>query len=70
MKAQPTEWTVYRSPIGPLTLVAGPDGVITNIHFPGRAPRLSEVPKRPMSEAVGQLDAYFAAERRSLGAWT
>ena len=28
-------WTIYDSPVGPLTLVAGPEG-IRNIRFPGR----------------------------------
>lgn len=30
----PTGWTTYGSPLGPLTLVAGPSGV-RGIHFPG-----------------------------------
>jgi methylated-DNA-[protein]-cysteine S-methyltransferase len=59
----PIGWTIYESPIGPLTLVAGPQG-IANIHFPGRAPRLPEAAKRPMAEAVDQLDAYFAGQRQ------
>jgi len=54
-------WTVYESPIGPLTLVVGPSG-LTNIYFPGRQPRFAEAAKRPLADAVGQLDAYFAAE--------
>lgn len=57
-------WTIYESPIGPLTLVAGPKG-ITNIHFPGRSPRLAEAARQPMREAVEQLQAYFAADRQS-----
>ena len=59
----PAGWTVYESPIGPLTVVAGPRG-ITNIHFPGSSPRLAEAARRPMPEAVGQLEAYFAGDRR------
>jgi methylated-DNA-[protein]-cysteine S-methyltransferase len=59
----PTGWTTYESPIGPLTLVAGPEG-IANIHFPGSAPRLAAAEKRPMLETAGQLDAYFAGERQ------
>ena len=55
-------WTTYESPIGPLTLVAGPKG-ITNIYFPGRLPRLSENTRQPLREAVDQLEAYFAGER-------
>jgi methylated-DNA-[protein]-cysteine S-methyltransferase len=59
----PASWTVYESPIGPLTVVAGPRG-ITNIHFPGSSPRLAEAARRPMPEAAGQLEAYFAGDRR------
>jgi methylated-DNA-[protein]-cysteine S-methyltransferase len=59
----PTGWTIYESPIGPLTVVAGPRG-ITNIHFEGHAPRLPEAARQPMGEAIGQLDAYFAGERQ------
>jgi methylated-DNA-[protein]-cysteine S-methyltransferase len=57
-------WTVCESPIGPLTVVAGPRG-ITNIHFDGHVPPLPESARRPLPEAVYQLAAYFAAERRS-----
>jgi methylated-DNA-[protein]-cysteine S-methyltransferase len=57
-------WTICESPIGPLTVVAGPKG-IANIHFSGHAPRLPEAARQPLPEAVGQLDAYFAAERQS-----
>ena len=56
-------WAVYESPIGPLTLIAGPQG-ITDIHFPGRSPRLAEAERRSMPGAVDQLDAYFAGERQ------
>jgi methylated-DNA-[protein]-cysteine S-methyltransferase len=57
-------WTVCESPIGPLTVVAGPKG-ITNIHFDGHVPQLPESARRPLPEAVEQLEAYFAAESRS-----
>lgn len=60
---QAAHWTVYESPIGPLTLVAGPDG-LTDLSFPGRLRVPSEAAKRPMPEVVLQLDAYFAGERR------
>jgi methylated-DNA-[protein]-cysteine S-methyltransferase len=60
----PAGWTVYESPIGPLRLIAGPQG-ITNIHFPGRAPCLPEAAKQPMVEAADQLDAYFAGQRQA-----
>jgi methylated-DNA-[protein]-cysteine S-methyltransferase len=57
-------WTIYESPIGPLTLVAGPSG-ITNLSFPGRLRRPAEAKKRPMPEIVDQLEAYFAGELRA-----
>jgi methylated-DNA-[protein]-cysteine S-methyltransferase len=59
-----TGWTIYESPIGLLTVVAGPQG-IANIHFEGHAPRLPEAAKQPMPEAAGQLEAYFAGQRQS-----
>ncbi len=57
-------WTICESPIGPLTVVAGPKG-IASIHFDGHVPRLPESARRPLPEATDQLKAYFAAERRS-----
>ncbi len=57
-------WTICESPIGPLTVVAAPKG-ITNIHFSGHSPRLSAATRRPLQEEVGQLEAYFAGERRT-----
>jgi methylated-DNA-[protein]-cysteine S-methyltransferase len=57
-------WTIYESPIGPLTLVAGPKGIIS-LSFPGRLRRPAEARKRQMPAAVTQLDAYFAGELRS-----
>jgi methylated-DNA-[protein]-cysteine S-methyltransferase len=58
-----TRWTVYESPIGPLTLVAGPRG-LTDLGFPGRLRIPAEASKVPMPEVTGQLDAYFAGELR------
>jgi methylated-DNA-[protein]-cysteine S-methyltransferase len=57
-------WTIYESPLGPLTVIGGPAGV-RNVHFPGRSPRLREEARRPMPEVADQLDAYFAGERQS-----
>jgi methylated-DNA-[protein]-cysteine S-methyltransferase len=56
-------WTVYESPIGPLTLVAGPRG-LTELRLPGhqRVPR--EAAKGPLPEVTEQLDAYFAGDRQ------
>lgn len=56
-------WTIYESPLGPLTVIAGPAGV-RNVHFPGRLPRLEQSQQRLMPEVVDQLDAYFAGERQ------
>jgi len=56
-------WTIYESPLGPLTIVAGQSGV-RNVHFPGRFPRLPEGARRPLSAAVDQLESYFAGERQ------
>jgi methylated-DNA-[protein]-cysteine S-methyltransferase len=63
MDAMPTAWTVYESPLGPLTVTAGPRG-IAGVHFPGRSPRLGEAARRPLLRVVDQLDEYFAGERR------
>jgi len=57
------EWTVYKSPLGSLTVSGGRDG-IGAVHFPGRAPRLDEAARRPMAETVSQLEQYFAGERK------
>jgi methylated-DNA-[protein]-cysteine S-methyltransferase len=63
MSASPG-WTILESPIGPLTVVAGSHG-IAKIHFAGTSPRLPEAARRPLREAVDQLGAYFAGERRT-----
>jgi methylated-DNA-[protein]-cysteine S-methyltransferase len=57
-------WTIYESPLGPLTVIRGPAGV-RNVHFPGRSPRLSVGARHPMPEVTDQLDAYFAGERKA-----
>jgi methylated-DNA-[protein]-cysteine S-methyltransferase len=56
-------WTVFDSPIGPLTLVAGPEG-LTNLSFPGHLRVPAEATKAPMPEVTDQLEAYFAGELR------
>ncbi|HET7444186.1 MAG TPA: methylated-DNA--[protein]-cysteine S-methyltransferase [Solirubrobacterales bacterium] len=61
MAAEPTHWTIYESPVGPLTLATGARG-ITDLNFPGRYEVPSEASKGPMPEAEAQLDAYFAGE--------
>jgi methylated-DNA-[protein]-cysteine S-methyltransferase len=59
-------WTIYESPIGPLTLAGGEEGV-TALHFPNRPGRLAEEARddAALAAAVEQLEEYFAAERRS-----
>lgn len=61
-------FTIYESPIGPLTLVAGSRG-LRGLHFPGRGPSKYEDDREPataaLAEATEQLDAYFAGERTS-----
>jgi methylated-DNA-[protein]-cysteine S-methyltransferase len=60
-----TGWDVVETPLGPLTLHAGPRG-ITALSFPGRAGALAERARRPaaLAGAVAQLQAYFAGRRR------
>lgn len=58
------EWTIYESPLGPLTLSGGPKG-IARVYFPGQSPRLNEAARRPMTEATNQLEEYFAGERKA-----
>jgi methylated-DNA-[protein]-cysteine S-methyltransferase len=59
-----TTWTIHESPLGPLTLVAGPEG-LTDLSFPGRSRVPAEATKAPMPEIADQLDAYFAGELRA-----
>ena len=54
-------WDVYESPIGPLTLIAGPAG-LRGLWFPGKTPAPPEA--RAPLPATEQLDAYFAGELR------
>ncbi|MET0306335.1 MAG: methylated-DNA--[protein]-cysteine S-methyltransferase, partial [Solirubrobacterales bacterium] len=64
MSGNQLTWTICESPLGPLTVIAGPAGV-RNVHFPGYSSRLGEEARRPMPELTGQLDAYFAGEREA-----
>ena len=60
-----TTWTIYESPVGPLTLVGGPRG-LTRLYFPGHAGRLDEERHAPecFADAMAQLEEYFAGRRR------
>lgn len=60
----PRDWTIYASPLGPLTVIGGPAG-IRSICFPGEALALDPAAARPMPEAVAQLDSYFTGELRA-----
>jgi methylated-DNA-[protein]-cysteine S-methyltransferase len=62
-KAQ-VHWTIYESPIGPLTVVEGRRGII-NLGFPGRVRPPAEAARQPMPGTVDQLEAYFAGELRT-----
>jgi methylated-DNA-[protein]-cysteine S-methyltransferase len=60
------DFTLYESPIGPLTLVAG-EGGLSGLYFPGRAPALAPEPsgRSPaLAEATEQLEEYFAGDRQ------
>ena len=63
MVDDPLGWTVVASPVGPLTVVAGPRG-IANIYFDGHTPRLPASARRSLPAASGQLEEYFAARRQ------
>jgi methylated-DNA-[protein]-cysteine S-methyltransferase len=63
MAMHPT-WTICESPLGPLTVAAGPGG-ITNVWFPGTSPHLDEASRQPMPELAGQLAEYFAGARQT-----
>jgi len=60
-------WDVYESPLGPLTIAAGPGG-LTALSFPGAGGADHPEDRRDaaaLADAVAQLDAYFAGERRA-----
>lgn len=56
-------WTTYESPLGPLTVIAGPGG-ISGVYFPRHKLRLSESARRPLAEVVDQLEHYFTGARK------
>jgi methylated-DNA-[protein]-cysteine S-methyltransferase len=58
-------WTVYESPVGPLTLVDGPGG-LSGLHFPPRGPALPDDARHPgaFAAAIEQLEQYFAGKRQ------
>ncbi len=58
-------FTVFESPIGPLTLVPGESG-LRHLYFPGRSPGLDEREGDPrrLADVTAQLEEYFRGERR------
>jgi methylated-DNA-[protein]-cysteine S-methyltransferase len=61
-----TTWTIYESPLGPLTLLAS-DGALHELRFPGAAtPEMAAArePEGILRDAVAELGQYFAGERR------
>jgi methylated-DNA-[protein]-cysteine S-methyltransferase len=58
-------WDVVDTPIGRLTLEAGPRGLAA-LHFPGQEPALDPARRDPdaLAPAAEQLREHFAGERR------
>ncbi len=63
MSGEELSWSIYESPIGPLTLIAG-DGGLARLDFPGKVPLPPEAGRRPIPAVEADLDAYFAGELR------
>jgi len=59
-------WTIYESPLGPLTLHCGPAG-LAGLCYPGRGDPVEESRRDPaaLASAVTQLDEYFAGTRQA-----
>jgi methylated-DNA-[protein]-cysteine S-methyltransferase len=62
-RAEDVRWTIYESPVGALSLVAGPDG-LRDLNFPGRLRLPDEGAKGSIPVVEEQLGAYFAGELR------
>jgi methylated-DNA-[protein]-cysteine S-methyltransferase len=58
-------FTIFESPFGELTLVAGPGGALRRLYFPGTAPALAapDEDPEPLAAATEQLEQYFRGER-------
>jgi methylated-DNA-[protein]-cysteine S-methyltransferase len=61
--ARDAAWTVYESPLGPLTLIGGPDG-LSSLRFPASDAALGVGDAEALRPALDQLDQYFAGDRR------
>ena len=57
-------FTIFESPVGPLTLVGDGDG-LRHLYFPRRAPALDEADRDrgQLAAAIGQLEEYFGGAR-------
>ena len=57
-------WTIYQSPLGPLTLIGGP-GRLSALYFAGRSGPLAEERQDPAAlvDACEQLEQYFDGTR-------
>ena len=67
MRAAMPLWSVYESPLGPLTLLSE-DGRLTGIRFPGPGgPDVAPEQHAPeaLAGATEQLEQYFAGEREA-----
>lgn len=58
-------WTIHEGPLGPLTLVGGPDG-LRALHFPGHSGPLDERCREDghFNAVTRQLDEYFTGTRQ------
>ena len=58
-------FTTFDSPFGELTLIAGADGTLRRLYFPGTAPALAAADHDPeaLAAASEQLAQYFMGER-------
>ncbi|MGA9859137.1 MAG: methylated-DNA--[protein]-cysteine S-methyltransferase [Solirubrobacteraceae bacterium] len=59
-------WSIYESPLGPLTLTAGPQG-LRRLDFPGQAAEVREDRRDDvlLDPVRRQLDEFFSGRRRS-----
>ena len=58
-------WTLYESPIGPLTIIGGDRG-LSGVRFPGDRPRDErDRDDLALAPVAGQLAEYFAGGRRA-----
>lgn len=62
----PLRWSTVNTPVGELTLIGEPDGVLRRIRFGGSAPGTEDMQHDAgaLSEAAEQIDAYFGGRLR------